>query len=497
MSDITPGEQVDSRAHTNFLAKLAANETTEATVFTDQDVMIDHLNTIGAVLLKGNDLRIVVWGRDGEPIFLRESQAKAWLAKYKVEIGEAEKAKLIPAYGVWIGSARRREYTRLIFNPNPATRHDGDLELFTGLAVTPGSGDWSLLRTHVFENICQHNEETFLFLMHWMAQLMQQPWRKIGVCIVLRGKMGTGKSKLSDWLGYIVGDNYSPVIDCPEHITGRFNGHLETALLIRVEEGFYPGRPADKARLKHLITSAKINIERKNLDSYTANSYARVIITSNSDWVVAAALGERRYLFLDVGDAHAKDGPYFKAIDAQMASGGAEAMLHDLLAMDLSTVDFSKPPITDGLVDQMRQDFSAEEKWLESILIEGRIPFKAGAPADDYISQVEWTSGGLEIVKDTLLASFRDFVPGFRAPPTSQVLGAKLAKHVPGLKQSKRVAGVGGARVPIYILPPLAEIRAAFLANNPGYAFPATVEDEADAPARVVEFPAWRAGRGA
>ena len=113
------------------------------------------------------------------------------------------------------------------------------------------------------------------------------------------------------------------------------------------------------------------------------------------------------------------------------------------MAVDVSGVDFSKPPITDGLVDQMRQGFSAEEKWLESILIEGRIPFKAGAPADDYTSQVEWTTGGLEVAKDTLLASFREFAPGFRAPPTSQVLGAALAKHVPGLRQSKRAAGVG------------------------------------------------------
>lgn len=459
-----------------FLATVAANEIIEQTVFTNEDQMIDHLNTLGAVLLKGNDLRIVIWGRDGQPIFLKESQAKTWLAKYRLEVGTGDKAKLVPAYDRWIGSERRREYTRLIFNPNPATQDEGDLNLYTGMAVMPAPGDWSLLRAHIYENICQGDDETFAFLMHWIAHLMQKPWRKCGVCIVMRGRMGVGKSKLSDWLGYIVGDRQSPTVDCPEHITGRFNGHLETALLVRVEEGFYPGRPADKARMKHLITSAKINVERKNLDSYMADSYARVIITSNSDWVVAAARGERRYLFLDVGDARAKDGPYFAAIDAQMEKGGAQAMLHDLLEMDIAAVDFSRPPMTAGLFDQMRQGFSPEEQWLESILIEGRIPFRDGAPTDDYTSQTEWEgTGGLEIAKDTLLASYRTFVPGFRSPPTSQVLGGVLARHVPGLKQSKR--GREGARVPVYILPPLAEMRAAFLKANPGYTFPAEVED--------------------
>ena len=71
------------------------------------------------------------------------------------------------------------------------------------------------------------------------------------------GAPGTGQTKLSDWVGYLVGDRYSPVIDCPEHLTGRFNSHLETSLLARVEEGFYPGNPADAARVKHLITESE------------------------------------------------------------------------------------------------------------------------------------------------------------------------------------------------------------------------------------------------
>ena len=152
-------------------------------------------------------------------------------------------------------------------------------------------------------------------------------------------------------------------------------------------------------------------------------------------------------------------------------------MLYDLLHMDISKVDFSKPPMTAGLVQQMRQGFSQEDKWYESILIDGRIPFRDGILPTDFVSDFEWgATGGLVIAKDALLASFRDFVPGFRSPPTNQVLGTFMGKRIPSLKQSKH--GPAGNRIPVYILPPLAEMRAAFLSANPGYDFPTEIEED-------------------
>ena len=77
-----------------------------------------------------------------------------------------------------------------------------------------------------------------------------------------------------------------------------------------------------------------------------------LMIASNDDWVVPSSHDERRYFVLRVSDRHANDRAYFAAIDAQMEAGGLAAMLHDLLAMDLSGHDFRHVPDTEALAAQ-------------------------------------------------------------------------------------------------------------------------------------------------
>jgi hypothetical protein len=171
---------------------------------------------------------------------------------------------------------------------------------------------------------------------------------------------------------------------------------------------------------------------------------------------------------LECGDARKQDREYFSAMAKQMENGGLDALFYELKHWDFSDIDFTRPLITSGLVDQVRRSFTPEEKWLETVLTEGRFPFLKEAPASQYA--LEWTDEGQLIVeKDLVLASYRDFVPGFRSPPSAQQMGTFIAKQMPGV-ESRRY-GADGNRLRVFVFPKLRDLRAAFEKARPGYKF--------------------------
>lgn len=208
-------------------------------------------------------------------------------------------------------------------------------------------------------------------------------------------------------------------------------------------------------------------IERKGLDPYSAPNYTRFIITSNAKQAVAASVGERRLFVLNVGNGRKRDAKFFAALDKEMESGGAAAFLHDLMHYDYSDVSFASPPMTEGLDEQIRLGFTPEEKWLEAVLAEGGFLF-----ADGTVTRkgAEWPeTGGLEVAKDMVVESFRQYVSNHKTPPTPQLVGTFLGKHVPGLQQMRRREFDG--RNSYWVFPPLDQARKAFIDNHPGYKF--------------------------
>ena len=119
----------------------------------------------------------------------------------------------------WLKSTDRRAYQHVGFYPGTKVpeRH---ANLWTGFRTEPRAGDWSKLRNHIKDNICQGDEQSFAWLMTWMAHMFQRPWEKPGTCVALRGGKGVGKSKLSQWLRFVIGQA-SFTASSSEHVTGR------------------------------------------------------------------------------------------------------------------------------------------------------------------------------------------------------------------------------------------------------------------------------------
>lgn len=265
----------------------------------------------------------------------------------------------------------------ICFEPDTSKAPKQALNSWSDFAVQPALGDWSNLKAHILENVCDGNVGHFEWLLDWMAQIFQQPGRKSGSAVAFIGGKGTGKTKVVEWLSKAVAP-YSVTISQPKHLTGSFNAHLHGKILLVAEESFWAGDRQASSALKHLITSETIMIEQKGKDAFEMSNHTRLVFTSNEKWVapVDADGDSRRYLILRVADHRKNDTEFFAAIDEQMSNGGLEAMVHELLERTPAHPNWShlrQPPKTDALAQQRLETLTPAQNRLITSIEGGRI----------------------------------------------------------------------------------------------------------------------------
>jgi len=338
---------------------------------------------------------------------------RAKLMNYRMEGFEGNAAS------VWLSDPSRREFPNgIVFEPPGIPLTPGSYNLWRGFAIEPKPGDCALL-AHIHDNVCSGNPEHARWVLGWLAWIFQRPAEKLGTALALRGVQGSGKSVVGKMVGSLLGDTHYKAVANPADITGRFNSHIEALLLLQAEEAFFAGSKAEASVLKNLITNDTLQIERKGVNAITLPNYTRVMVTSNSEWVVPADSGERRWTVLDVSPQKAQDFGYFRDLWRQMREdGGDRALLHHLLTTELDEPFLRRPLDTDALREQKHRGLPMEDQWLETILETGHLP------GDDRGEGVTQTA--------VLLESFNQFVRERRGRllnPTA--IGIYLAKAVP------------------------------------------------------------------
>ena len=91
---------------------------------------------------------------------------------------------------------------------------------------------------HIRSNVCQGNQQYYVYLLGWMARLVQKPNQTGEVAIVLRGGKGVGKSFFAKHFGKLFGRHYLEVSNS-SHLVGNFNAHLRDTVLLFADEAFY------------------------------------------------------------------------------------------------------------------------------------------------------------------------------------------------------------------------------------------------------------------
>lgn len=423
---------------------------------------VDRISEEFALAIIGKD-PMIIWNRsdagDDDEIRLITRGAFCALGSHawtSVKQGSG-RSKVVTYADRWLADPDRRIYAGIEFVPSAdgAAGRPGYYNLWQGFSVAAYTGgSCEIFKDHLLTNVCNGDRSAFEWLFAWFAQILQEPRRKPGTAVVLRGGMGVGKTLVGQVFGSLIKRHYV-LADDPRYLIGNFNMHMATCLFLQADEAVWAGDKHAEGRLKGLVTSTQQMIESKGVDPVKLDNHLRLMMTSNSDWVIPAGKDERRFAIFDVAAHCAQNHGYFAEMLAELDNGGRERLLYELLNFDLSKVNLRDIPKTDALLEQKVHSFDPFESWLYERLQTGEPTRSHGlwpsfvasrALLDDYIATADRT--------------------GVHRKATETQFGIKLAKLMPGVRKARRMvasdAGLSATRVWGYELPPLEDARVAF-----------------------------------
>ena len=366
----------------------------------------------------------------------------------------------------WLASDKKRQYDRVIFCPKSGL-DPNFYNLWRGFAVKPERNDNLTARywEHIRENVCQGNNELFVYFKSWMAKVVQEPWEAGQTSLVLRGDQGVGKSIVVNLFGKLFGSHYVCISD-PYRLVGKFNSLLHNKVLVFGDEAFWAGDKTAEGTIKRMVGCETLTIELKGKDAQELRSYLHLMIASNAKWVVPAGLSERRFAVFEVGDKRKQEADYFGPMAKDFENGGASALLWDLLDFQIE-IDTNKIPNTEALDEQKVQSASLYESLI--MLIEERGYLHEDIQEDPFKEEGQETQEDLwtgelifPLFWEELVQSSKD--AGRRLGLTKKRVGMDLRKAF-GKPQRKRIHLKDGEKMcAVYDVPTISDIRLALSA---------------------------------
>jgi hypothetical protein len=216
--------------------------------------MVEALNKRYAFVLLGGNGAVMRETHDydtnkTEVSYLAVDAFKQFFCNIRVPVGRA----MVQAGQYWMSHENRRTYEGVTFAPGRTVPNY--YNLWRGFSFDPDpTGDWSMLREHIFENAANGRQEEFDWIIGWFAQMFQQPSEKTGTSLAFRGRQGTGKTVIGKVFGRLMPAHYT-LIDNNRYLFNNFNSHMASTILLHSDEAFWGGDPKNVGHLRSLVTS--------------------------------------------------------------------------------------------------------------------------------------------------------------------------------------------------------------------------------------------------
>jgi hypothetical protein len=265
--------------------------------------------------------------------------------------------------------------------------------------------------------------------------------------INLLGGQGIGKGTLGQIFQRIWTATYIQVSNI-SLVTGNFNAALERAYIVFLDEALFVGDRRASDRLKSLVTEPEILINEKFLPSRQIKSYHRFIAATNPDHFKNTERDDRRDFTLRVSESRKVDHSFWQDLYGEIENGGVEALVHDLVAMNLSDFNIRKKPNTKELLEHKLLSLSPIAHWWYECLLQGSVYENEGR-WQEFVSTTNaiegvWAVGGGRI---------------YRKPGPREMV-QEMKKLCPSAVQWQKLTN--GTRNRGFILPNLEQARAEF-----------------------------------
>ena len=285
-----------------------------------------------------------------------------------------DKYKSINKY--WLESSDRNEYRKTVFEPG--LEPHGNLNMFLGFnylydkIYKYDENKLKYVFKHLREVICDSNEETYEYLLNWMAHILQFPTSRMGVAIVCKSIQGVGKNIFfENFFGtMVIGKNHGICISDTDQIVGKFNSILERMIFTVVNELKADGDMIKMSNMmKSLITDTSQKIEKKGIDAIYISNYNNFVFLSNNHNVVNVEMYDRRYLCLSASSKYANNQKYFNTLSKNMLNDEiATIFFHYLMNRDLKNFNFRNIPLTEYKKDLIYNAIPSVMKWFNEYL---------------------------------------------------------------------------------------------------------------------------------
>jgi Family of unknown function (DUF5906) len=291
------------------------------------------------------------------------------------------------------------EYNAAAFDPRPTPLTT--LNLWVQPPVQPVKGDWSVIRSYLHDIVCDGDTGSFDYFLGYLAHMRRCPAEKPGVMPVLLGGQGAGKGTIYKLLK-VLWPGSTLFVSKVDDIIGRFNSSLGTAFVVFLDEAIFRGDFKALDSMKSLITEPEITVEAKFQPRRTVSSFHRFFAASNHRHFAHVEPDDRRFLFLRVSETRKGDLAYFEKVHSAIGDPVTiAALVHDLLALDLSAFNVRQRPKTAEHMEQKIQSLRGFDRYWFDVLWAG--DFAAMSIVND-----NWDSGRF-VSSATLKAGFEAF----------------------------------------------------------------------------------------
>jgi len=326
-------------------------------------------------------------------------------------------------------------YDAVAFTPLPTP--STTLNYWVDSPVVPLRGSWKIIWAFLFVVICNGDRRLFKYLRRYLAHMLQKPEEKPGVMLVLLGGQGTGKGTFFELLGRVWPRTTLQVSDV-DHVVGHFNACLERNYAICMDEAIFAGDKKARDRLKSYVTESHITIEQKHQPRREIESFHRFFAASNHEHFASVELDERRLVFFRVSDKHKEDHAYFDALHAAISDPAViSAMVHDLLALDLSKFNVRQRPKTAEHTKQKLQSLEGFDRYWFEVLHSGDLHVGNPEEFPDLWDDPDFVSTA------RLRARYQEFYRSFRQFQTLQAqdIRSSLRTFCPSAEYCRKLSG--------------------------------------------------------
>lgn len=333
----------------------------------------------------------------------------------------------LPFFKCWTKDINQKSKDKVDFipiNPDEEYKIDSDIyNLFTGYdkrirtEYNKENTD-RILKPYLdlIYQICNKEDKVYDYYLKYMANLIQEPRNKPGICIEIRGKQGTGKNISYLPIKNIIGEDHFISSSNPEtffdtHAIGYMN-----KLLVIMDEIDFSKVKKYESLLKTNITEDKIAFNPKNLKPFMTHNHSRTATITNkrNGAPIDFSSNDRRYVVIKASSdwIRTKSRTFWSKLVKHFNKPEFISCLYDyFMNVDYTGIDWIKErPITEEYKRTKKQFIPSECLFLTSEIISSCIIVDDDSDDEDEEEETDEDKNILKYSKRAFYEKYKNYI---------------------------------------------------------------------------------------